>query len=100
MSAQTWEKSAALTGRTAPLRVINCTDLRNGALDALANLFLAATVDGIFYLDLRNGDEMSMSHCIRDIDKLSRAIFDMPVEKKLAFDVDTMGSYKVNGFVL
>lgn len=43
---------------------------------------------------------MDLSRTIKDVESLSRAIFDMPVEEKLLFDVVAMGKLKRNGYVL
>ncbi len=85
---------------TARLRTISCAELQNGAPRALNDLFLAATEDGVFYLDFESSKEMNLSRSIKEVERLNRAIFDMPVEEKLLFDVDSMGKLKRNGFVL
>lgn len=99
MTISTEENNIDLTSE-ALLRTISCTDLQNEVPYALEDLFLAATEDGIFYLDFKNGGETNFSRSIKHMENLSRAIFDLPIEEKRLFDVDSMGKFKLNGFVL
>ncbi|TQW00292.1 hypothetical protein V2A60_001390 [Cordyceps javanica] len=82
----------------ATLRTISCSELQNEAPHALRDLFLAATEDGIFYLNFGSGDKSIFDQSIRDVDCLSHAIFDMPIDEKLSFDIDNMGKLKLNGY--
>ncbi len=94
------EESNIGSASAAQLRIISCAELQNEDPRALKDILLAATEDGIFHLDFGGSGKMDLSRTIKDVEKLSRAIFDMPVEEKLLFDVDAMGKLKRNGYVL
>lgn len=94
------EESNIGSASAAQLRVISCADLQNEDPRALRDIFLAATEDGIFHLDLGSSKDMGLSRTIKDVENLNRAIFDMSIEQKLLFDVDAVGKLKQNGYEL
>jgi isopenicillin N synthase-like dioxygenase len=87
--------------QVAQLKTINFKTLQNNSSEEFTKLLSAAKQDGVFYLDLTdNGEEAHIYDSVDDIYRLSQSIFDMSDEEKLRFDVDKLGQFKLNGFVI
>lgn len=81
----------------AQLRTISLRNLQDGSMSESGKLLDAAINDGFFYLDLTDpGEEKFLNH-VDEIFAMSKAIFDLEDKIKLHFDVDLLGSLKVNG---
>nr|AFK23397.1 2OG-Fe(II) oxygenase family protein [Cordyceps militaris] len=83
----------------AALRTIRCAELQHGNPLSLRDLLISAQEDGIFYLDFGTG-KWNLDQSVKDVDRLNHALFDMPIEEKLLFDIDCRGKLKLNGYVL
>lgn len=91
-------KDTSTPQHVATLQTISLKGLRNKSADEISKLLLAAQKEGIFYLDLKDDDvETQLANFTNDINTLSREIFEMSYEAKMAFDIDTGSKYKLNG---
>lgn len=78
--------------------------LHSGDEEEADRLLEACIRDGVFYLNLRQqDDERIESPLIRYADHIfdaSKSLFDLPLEKKMKYDIDRNGDLKLNGQVL
>jgi isopenicillin N synthase-like dioxygenase len=83
----------------AELRTIDYEELRNGSINEAAKLFEAAKDDGVFYINLTGDNTAELAEHVENIYELSRALFGLNSKVKMQFDVDKLGSLKLNGSV-
>lgn len=84
--------------RYAPLKTIRLGALQRGDSEEKDKLFAAAKEDGIFYLDISEDEgEYKLVNLIWEIYGLSRSLFNLELEEKMQYDVDKIGSLKLNG---
>ncbi|KAJ5771690.1 hypothetical protein N7520_002219 [Penicillium odoratum] len=82
----------------ANLSTIGLTDLRNGSPSTVSEVVRAAKHDGMFYLDFTDSKELPCTGIIRDIQALSRELFQLGLDQKMEFDVDQLAPFKTNGY--
>lgn len=81
----------------AQLHVISYSGILTEDKQTLANLWSAATNNGFFYLDL---NETSCVQVLSDVAKLmmsSDNMFGLPLEEKMKYDTNKLGSLKNYG---
>ena len=82
----------------ADLKVISYHGLFNGEADTLSRLHSACTEDGFFYLDLSTPDQQSLRDLVAQlIDASGRFFSRLPLEEKMLYDTDVLGSLKNYG---
>lgn len=75
-------------------------DLLNGGDEIEAARLLRACIrDGMFYLNLQeqDGADDILLRSSRDIYELLKALFDLPQDEKMRYDIDLHGDLKLNG---
>lgn len=82
----------------ANLLTISLSDLRNGSPSAANEVVRAAKQDGVFYLEFTDSKELPYIGIIRNIQALSRELFQLGLDQKMKFDVDQLGPFKSNGY--
>lgn len=82
----------------AQLLTIDISRLEEGDEAEAAKLFKASKEDGAFYLDFSNHRDMGMLEAVENVFAISKEIFDLSEEEKLRYDVDLLGSLKLNGW--
>ena len=81
----------------ADLPTINYQELFQGNVREDQRLFEACKTWGFFYLDFRNGSVKDVLKTVEEMYQLAEEIFDLPLETKLEYDVDKIGSSKTCG---
>lgn len=79
----------------AELRTISYSQLMMADTVAMKDLEDTATLHGAFYLDFRG-----MSQVFGDVDDCLEAVgnfFSLPLEQKLEYDIDRIGTHRLNG---
>lgn len=79
----------------ARLKTIRLEALRNACPEDIDKLVVAATHDGIFYLSFEDDDQLSRA--ITGMQSLGIDLFNLDMEQKMAYDIDKLGQYKLNG---
>ena len=82
----------------AELLTIDVGRLREGHAEEAAKVFKAATEAGAFYLDFSD-PRCKMLEGVQDVFALSKELFQMSQEEKIKYDIDTLGRYKLNGYL-
>ena len=81
----------------AQLRTISYSQLMVADTLAMKDLEDAATLHGVFYLDFKGSQ---IPRIFRDGDDCLEAVgnfFSLPLEKKLEYDIDRIGTHRLNG---
>jgi hypothetical protein len=82
----------------APLKTVNLGALQRGDSEEKNKLFAAAKEDGIFYLSISEDEgEYQLADLVEEIYGLSKSLFKLDLEEKMQYDVDKVGSLKLNG---
>lgn len=81
----------------AQLQTVNLRNLQDGSKSESGKLLDVAIKDGFFYLDLTDPCEEKFLNHVDEMFAMSKAMFDLEENIKLHFDVDLLGSLKVNG---
>lgn len=81
----------------AKLRTISFSSLVELHPQAMKELEDAATLQGFFYLDLQGSQTRrtlrDVSECVEKVCEF----YELPLEKKLEYDIDKLGMHKLNG---
>ncbi|KAE8373496.1 putative oxidoreductase [Aspergillus bertholletiae] len=85
--------------QVASLEVVNLVQLLQGSHDAAQRLVRAARRDGMFYLEIPEGNEPgSMGRLVQGIYAACEELFRLPLDDKMKLDVDQLSEYKTNGY--
>ena len=79
------------------LRTISYSQLMVADTVAMKDLEDAATLQGVFFLDFRGSQ---MSQVFGGVDDCLEAVgnfFSLPLEQKLEYDIDRIGTHRLNG---
>ena len=82
----------------ANLLTIDNKRLQDGDEKEAAKLIKAAKEDGVFYLDLRDERFTAMRETVEEVYTFSKELFDLDEEKKMEYDIDRLGRYKLHGY--
>lgn len=90
------------TPELAQIMEVSLQRLERGDKTETSKLLTACREDGVFYLNLQthenhDGPLLSLSTEIFD---LSKKLFELPLDEKMNYDIDTFGTMKVNGYVM
>lgn len=85
------------TGAIAQLRTVDIGRLHKGNEEEAANLFRAAKEDGVFYLDLQDQSFLDIIDRVDDVFAVSKDLFSLRQSEKNEYDIDRLGSLKMNG---
>lgn len=80
----------------AHLQSIDLALLRNGDNYEVQRLLEGCRERGIFYLNLESEEE-ELSPIVTALYRLTRELYDLPLEEKLTYDVDKLYRFKCNG---
>ena len=81
------------------MRTVSFSRLTHGD-PAEVELLLASSVeDGFFYLDLQGNETVQLLEDMNRLMDVGRELFDLPLKEKLVHDIDTLGPYKLDGYV-
>jgi isopenicillin N synthase-like dioxygenase len=95
--------TGSISGTGAPeYAVISYAKLLSGETDEVTSLRQACERDGFFYLDLRQ--EVKQPHPIeQDVPSMFKVVnefFTLNDEEKIQYDIDTIGPWKLHGYVV
>ena len=82
---------------SANLETVSFEALRSGNEAEATKLFDACCKNGIFYLDM-SGTAPNVLQAVEDIYDLEEAIFRLPEEELMRYDIDKLSPRKLNGF--